>query len=214
MEHFVGFMRNASAPSALRGSKGRKVLADLTHTAPRPMTKSAKTLVFALARMRDHGKHALTRRQQLAANEALLSSVQYAAEHCPDATQPREFAQLLSGAKTRAQDRAAQSSLRNGLTNAKGIFTDSDSYLTATVAALHEAEPSLTFTYGATVAGSAKSVSVHIVGADQIVMAAGTGTTCFYIRDSANGPGTEFASAPGGACNAATPPLTWATSWT
>ena len=32
------------------------------------------------------------------------------------------------GAKSRAQDKASQSSLRNALTNADGIYTDQDSY--------------------------------------------------------------------------------------
>ena len=50
------------------------------------------------------------------------------------------------GAKSRAQDKAAQSSLRNALTNAKGIYTDTDSYGTsADATALTAAEPSLTF---------------------------------------------------------------------
>ncbi|MFM8236413.1 MAG: prepilin-type N-terminal cleavage/methylation domain-containing protein, partial [Actinomycetota bacterium] len=36
------------------------------------------------------------------------------------------------GARERAQDRAAQSSLRNGLTAAKTIFTDNEDYTDAT----------------------------------------------------------------------------------
>ena len=45
----------------------------------------------------------------------------------------------------RAGARQAQSNLRNGLTNAKVIYTDSDSYLAATPETLNEAEPSLDF---------------------------------------------------------------------
>ena len=189
------------------------MLNGLTHSAPRPVTKPVKTLVHALERMRDHGKNSLTRRENNAANAALLSAAQFAADHCSNSPAAREFARLIVGAKTRAQERAVQSSLRNGLTNAKGIFTDSDSYAAATVAALHDAEPSLSFTDGATTPGNKKSVSVHVFGPDQIVMAADAGTVCFFIRDSANGPGTEFTSAPGAECNATLPPSTWATSW-
>src|SRR2546428_12715179 len=49
------------------------------------------------------------------------------------------------GARQRAQDRAAESSLRNGLTAAKTIFTDAEDYTQATVAALGAVEPSLQF---------------------------------------------------------------------
>src|ERR1700758_2574494 len=49
------------------------------------------------------------------------------------------------GARNRAEDRAAQSNLRNALTNAKAIFTDKEDYTNANVAALTTAEPSLVF---------------------------------------------------------------------
>src|SRR5437764_11348641 len=51
------------------------------------------------------------------------------------------------GAKNKANDKAAQSSLRNALTNAKAVFTDTDSYPTTAnlVTALTASEPSLTF---------------------------------------------------------------------
>src|SRR5438876_6864832 len=54
------------------------------------------------------------------------------------------------GARSRAQDRAAQSSLRNTLTAAKTIFTDTESYTSATSTALGSAEPSLTYVASAT----------------------------------------------------------------
>ena len=52
------------------------------------------------------------------------------------------------GARNRAQDRAAQSSLRNALTAAKTIYTDGEDYTQATPGAtgsLAGVEPSLTF---------------------------------------------------------------------
>src|SRR5213596_2893298 len=48
------------------------------------------------------------------------------------------------GARTRAQNRAAQSSLRNALVAAKTAYTDNDNYSTATAANLLTIEPSLT----------------------------------------------------------------------
>src|SRR5438093_1130485 len=53
------------------------------------------------------------------------------------------------GARKRAQDRAAQSNLRNALTAAKTLFTDNESYLKADVSldatSLPQSEPSLSF---------------------------------------------------------------------
>ena len=45
------------------------------------------------------------------------------------------------GARERANDRAAQSSLRNALTAAKTIYTDSQNYQDATAASLPAIEP-------------------------------------------------------------------------
>src|SRR3712207_4748967 len=49
------------------------------------------------------------------------------------------------GARSRAQDRAAQSSLRNALSAAKTLYTDSDSYATVNTTAMASAESSLTY---------------------------------------------------------------------
>jgi type IV pilus assembly protein PilA len=104
------------------------------------------------------------------------------------------------GAKTRAQDKAAQSSLRNGLTNAKGIYTDTDSYASATPAALNLAEPSLVFQAGAS--DKPKTVSVDenptlpvgtVPGAGIVMGAESASGTCFWIADVATGPGSMFA---------------------
>src|ERR687896_2668959 len=52
------------------------------------------------------------------------------------------------GARRRAQDRAAQSSLRNTVTAAKAIFTDDETYTPADATALAAGEPSLEFVEG------------------------------------------------------------------
>src|SRR6059058_1138873 len=53
------------------------------------------------------------------------------------------------GARARAQNRAAQSSLRNALTAAKTLYTDQNDYSTAlpgsTTTGLQSVEPSLTY---------------------------------------------------------------------
>jgi type IV pilus assembly protein PilA len=127
------------------------------------------------------------------------------------------------GAQNKAKDRAAQSSLRNALTSAKTLYTDSSSYATATAAALTGVEPSLTF--GATSTGP-KEVSVSnagftvngnaVTGVDGIAFAARSASgTCFYLRDVATGPGTQFAASADGqaSCDAASPSLTGGVDW-
>src|ERR1043165_4739101 len=64
------------------------------------------------------------------------------------------------GARGKAQDRAAQSNVRNALTAEKTYFTDSQVY-TATATALSAIEPSLTFVAGSPAAGS-KEVQVLV----------------------------------------------------
>lgn len=122
------------------------------------------------------------------------------------------------GAQNKAKDRAAQSSLRNALTSAKTIYTDSSSYANATATALNAVEPSLTF--GAASTGP-KEVSVSnagftvsgtpVTGTDGIAFASRSASgVCFYLRDVATGPGTQFAASPGSqtTCDAASPVVT------
>ena len=102
------------------------------------------------------------------------------------------------GARERAQDRAAQSSLRNALTAAKTIFTDEENYRDADSAALLGVEPSLQF-------NDTSSTGQNVVGVNedallprtvwQGVVLSNSGK-CFYIQDNVGdgGPGTQFAS--------------------
>ena len=130
------------------------------------------------------------------------------------------------GAKTRAQDKAAESSLRNALTNAKGIYTDTDVYTSATPSALVTAEPSLTFTAGASTGPKVVSVATNAQGF--VAAALSAGGNCFVIGDGANGPGTVFENLGAVSCTApaastlpATVPTTtnstagggWAQAW-
>ena len=65
------------------------------------------------------------------------------------------------GARQRANNRAAQSSLRNALTAAKTLFTDNNDYTGANSAALQGVEPSLTFVDTGTASTGPKMVSVN-----------------------------------------------------
>ncbi len=120
------------------------------------------------------------------------------------------------GARERAQDKAAQSSLRNGLTAAKTIYTDSETYAdavpSATNTALADTEPSLEFVPGADVSTGPKEVSVASSADNLIVMASlSKSGKCFWVRDNTQGPGSEFASVDGAtACSAGSAePTNW-----
>ncbi len=110
------------------------------------------------------------------------------------------------GARSRAQDRAAQSSLRNGLTAAKTIYTDGEDYTQATPAALAAVEPSLTFQ--ATASTGQNEVYVSASNDHYIVMSSYSKSgTCMWESDDTQGPGTKFAKVAG-ACTT-TAPTTW-----
>ena len=100
------------------------------------------------------------------------------------------------GARARAQNRAAQSSLRNALTAAKVLYTDTDDYSTATVANMALVEPSLTYAATGTASTGANNISVYNnagaaggqVWAGAALSASGT---CFLIKDTATA-GTTY----------------------
>jgi type IV pilus assembly protein PilA len=116
------------------------------------------------------------------------------------------------GARTRAQDRAAQSS-RNALTAAKTAYTDTSDYSTAqTSAQLTAIEPSLKYETAANPSGtdttvpSFKDVSVSVTsvttGDNQIWSGAvlSKSGTCFYLKDIATGAGAGTFYGTGGTC--------------
>jgi len=117
------------------------------------------------------------------------------------------------GARNRAQDRAAQSSLRNALVAAKTIYTDGSDYQDADAAALVAVEPSLTFDDAADSTGP-RMVSVDSTGPTNWAAAAlSESDTCFYIKDAANGPGTTFGSGAAADCTGADAQAAAAQSW-
>ena len=93
------------------------------------------------------------------------------------------------GAQNKAKDRSAQSSLRNGLTAAKTIYTDSSDYTAATAGALALVEPSLTFVATGVESTDPKTVSVDGAANVFYVAAMSKTGTCFYIKDLIASPG-------------------------
>jgi type IV pilus assembly protein PilA len=108
------------------------------------------------------------------------------------------------GARQRAQNRAAQSSLRNALTAAKTIYTDTQDYDSADAAAMLAVEPSLTYVDLAALSTSQNQVSVD--GTDGVFAAAAMSAsgTCYWIKETTTGAtaGTKYGSTPTAAsCN-------------
>lgn len=117
------------------------------------------------------------------------------------------------GARTRAQNRAAQSDLRNALVAAKTIYTDNSSYAGATAAGLPAVEPSLTYVAGAAT-GTAVGVMAAPSATDWSANRLSASTTCFFISDT-SALGTRYGqTAPGTACVAPTVAGAVAASWT
>ena len=111
------------------------------------------------------------------------------------------------GARERANNRAAQSSLRNALTAAKTIYTDDQDYSAAdTSAELLLVEPSLTYDDETVQSTGFKHVSVQSTdGADADALhenwaaaALSKSGTCYWIKESTSGTTFGSSTAVGG----------------
>jgi type IV pilus assembly protein PilA len=105
------------------------------------------------------------------------------------------------GARNRANDKAAQSGLRNALAAAKTCFTDHDSYNDGTnvcdETALGGIETSLAFVDAATSSDTPNTVSVDATDASGNVWSGAAyskSATCFYVSDDSTS-GTTYGSA-------------------
>ncbi len=105
------------------------------------------------------------------------------------------------GARSRAQDKGAQSSLRAGQTTALVIFTDDGDFSGGTTTNLATAEPSYTWVNATTAsaADDTMSVSSNTANTEWGAAAMSDSGTCFYIRLSSAGP-TQYGSSSSAAC--------------
>jgi len=108
------------------------------------------------------------------------------------------------GARKRAQDRAAQSSLRNAIAAARVCFTDNDTYTGCTDAVLNGIEPSLTFQAVASTLPKEVSDAVYLTnkaGDSWAAAALSDSGACFWINDVSTDPGagTFYGGDPTGA---------------
>jgi type IV pilus assembly protein PilA len=119
------------------------------------------------------------------------------------------------GARQRAQDRAAQSNVRNAFTAEKTFYTDGQAY-TETVADMTAIEPSLTYTQNAgSLAASGNliylNVSTVATTNDTVTIGALSGSgKCFWLRDN-TATGTRYETTSATPC--AEPATIDETSW-
>ena len=128
------------------------------------------------------------------------------------------------GARSRAQNRAAQSDLRNTLVAAKTSYTDTNNYSGATTTGLSSIEGSLTYQAAGTAsaAGNNYAVSVaigNVTATDNQIFAAArmsASGTCYTIKDVAATGGSGAGNTPGtwygSTATAANCTGTWATT--
>jgi hypothetical protein len=97
-------------------------------------------------------------------------------------------------AYVQAADRAAQSTLRNGMVAAKIVFTTDGSYATFTAAAAKAAEPSLDWREaGVDPSGGENAITIQVVTATDLELVAKSAFGRYYcIADALPGPGITY----------------------
>ena len=91
------------------------------------------------------------------------------------------------GLRQRAQNRAAQSNLRNAMTAAKAFYTDNETYVGFTEAVAEGIEPSLNFNTAAV--SVANEVSIRDLGAGTVALSTRSASGTFYCL-AETAPGT------------------------
>ena len=97
------------------------------------------------------------------------------------------------GARSKAQDRAAQSNLRNALTAEKTYYVDNEAYTDNTSSNLTNIEPSLTYAGNA---GPSVVNTVYVESAtasDVYIAAKSASGKCFWLHDSTS-TGTTYST--------------------
>ena len=100
------------------------------------------------------------------------------------------------GARTRAQDRAAESSVRNALSAGRVIFSDEEDYTLATLPALGLVEGSLTWVDEVTPSSDPTTISRNTSGGVLTLASFSKSGTCFFLRDEPP-QNTLYGSLPG-----------------
>lgn len=107
------------------------------------------------------------------------------------------------GARKGAQDKAAESGLRNALTAAKVYYTDHNSYTGATKSAMTSLEPSLTFVTALGTTAAINTVAVAVATDGAICLSSESASGSFFgISDNpATGSTTYYKGATAPTCS-------------
>ncbi|GAC1410187.1 MAG: hypothetical protein NVSMB57_03690 [Actinomycetota bacterium] len=120
------------------------------------------------------------------------------------------------GARKRAQDRAAQSNVRNAFTAEKTYYTDNQTY-TDVAATMQAIEPSLTWVNAVATIPAASGANVYVdattTAGTVYISAKSASGGCFYLKDSGTAA-TQFArDATCATAPSATAAGNWLSSW-
>ena len=118
------------------------------------------------------------------------------------------------GARSRAQDRAAQSNLRVAQNTSLILFTDDGTFAPADNTGLAAAEPQIDWVAGTVDSTDEKLVSVgpNVAGTEFGAASLSDSGTCYFVRVRANGS-TLYGSSTTTSCNATNALAVNGTSW-
>ena len=118
------------------------------------------------------------------------------------------------GARSRAQDRAAQSNLRIAQNTALILFTDDGTFAPATDAGLATAEPQLDWVVGTAASTDDKLVSVgpNTTGTEFGAAALSDSGVCYFVRVRTDGA-TRYGKSSTTTCNASNALVVNGTGW-
>jgi type IV pilus assembly protein PilA len=116
------------------------------------------------------------------------------------------------GVRSRAQNKSAQSSLRNSLVAAKTAYSDAGNFTNVTLATLQSIEPGILWSTGGATSAGPNDVHYTISGNVYTAWAKSDGGNCYSIQEDLGASATQFSSVVNPAtCVAGT---TWVSKWT
>ena len=100
------------------------------------------------------------------------------------------------GARNRAQDKAAQSSIRQAFTSGRVVFSTDGDYVGATIGDMQQVDSSVSWVTEMVPSNGPTVVSGDTAGGVLVIAAFSTSGNCFFLRDDPPND-TRFGSLPG-----------------
>ena len=119
------------------------------------------------------------------------------------------------GVRKSAQNKAAQASVRNALTNAKALASDEGTYGGIAITVLQAAAPEIRIALDAST--KPNEVSVEIVDTEIVLVARAQTGQCFWLHDNIDDGGAassqQYGRTTGASCVAGGDKPPWSTKW-